>query len=114
MGEISDDARRMKEKTTNERVERDEEHPYGRRNMLEIKYAFVDDTECPKKIMTPRQYVEHFSEHFNADVLGEEIMGEINRILAECDDGALGELMSKDELAEYLSNASVKAYIQSE
>lgn len=98
----------------NERVEQDDEHAYGRRNKLEIKYAFVDDTYCPKKIMTPRQYVDHFSEHFNVDVLGEELMGEINRILTECDKGALGELMTKDELAEYLSHSSVKAYMQSE
>jgi len=51
----------------NERVEKDERHPFGRRNMLNIKYAFVDNTECPKKIMTARQYVEHFSAYINAD-----------------------------------------------
>jgi len=35
-------------------------------------------------------------------------MDAINRILKECDDGALGELMTKDELAEYVDLREMK------
>lgn len=94
-----------------ERVEVDESHPNGRRNKLEIKYAFVDNTSCPQIIMTPRQYVEHFAEFFNDDCYGKEIMDEINGILTEYDEEPLGELMTRDELAEYVSIKKVKEYL---
>lgn len=98
----------------NERVEESEEYPFGRRHDLYIKYAFVDNTEYPTKIMTPRQYVEHFSNYFTEEYLGKETVEEINKILAKCDEGSMGELMTVEELAEFVSTASVKEYLGNE
>jgi len=95
----------------NERVEVDEENPHGRQYDLKVKYAFVDDTQCPTKLMTPRQYVEHFSKYFSDECLGEDLMEEIEKILEKSDQGEYGELMTMEEYAEYVSSASVKEYL---
>lgn len=82
----------------NERVPVDEEHPYGIKHELKIKYAFVDNTESPELFMTAKEYVSHFQNYFTEDAIGKKLATAVQNILEDFDDD---NLMTEEEFEEY-------------
>lgn len=74
----------------------------GRVHHLDVKYAFVDDTECPKKIMTPRQYAAQFAEFFTGERLGDVLAQEVERVLTEFETEAPWSLMTQAQVDAFI------------